>query len=63
MMSVATVATAILMRRRISRLCDQFRARVEGILFVDHLSALRRNMIMRRLAKEQRQKRDDAKRR
>jgi peptide deformylase len=35
---------------------------LEGILFVDHLSALRRNMIMRRLAKEQRQKRDDAKR-
>jgi peptide deformylase len=29
---------------------------LEGILFVDHLSALKRNMIMRRLAKEQRQK-------
>jgi peptide deformylase len=33
---------------------------LEGILFVDHLSALKRNMIMRRLAKEQRalQKKD-----
>lgn len=30
---------------------------LEGILFVDHLSTLKRNMIMRRLAKEQRQKR------
>lgn len=30
---------------------------LDGILFVDHLSALKRNMIMRRLAKEQRQKR------
>ena len=29
---------------------------LDGILFVDHLSALKRNMIMRRLAKEQRQK-------
>nr|WP_298796611.1 peptide deformylase [uncultured Acetobacter sp.] len=29
---------------------------LEGILFVDHLSALRRNMILRRLAKEQKQK-------
>ena len=29
---------------------------LEGILFVDHLSTLKRNMIMRRLAKEQRQK-------
>ena len=27
---------------------------LDGILFVDHLSALKRNMIMRRLAKEQR---------
>jgi peptide deformylase len=36
---------------------------LEGILFVDHLSALKRNIIMRRLAKEQRQKRDDEKRR
>ena len=35
---------------------------LEGILFVDHLSALKRNMIMRRLAKEQRQKHDDRKR-
>ncbi len=26
---------------------------LEGVLFVDHLSALRRNMLMRRLAKEQ----------
>jgi peptide deformylase len=26
------------------------------VLFVDHLSALKRNMILRRLAKEQRQK-------
>lgn len=29
---------------------------LNGVLFVDHLSALRRNMIMRRLAKERRQK-------
>ncbi|HEX2940476.1 MAG TPA: peptide deformylase [Rhodopila sp.] len=29
---------------------------LNGILFVDYLSALKRNMIMRRLAKEQRQK-------
>ena len=36
---------------------------LEGVLFVDHLSALKRSMIMRRLAKEQRQKRDDPKRR
>ena len=28
---------------------------LDGVLFVDHLSALKRNMIMRRLAKEQRQ--------
>ncbi|PPQ34393.1 peptide deformylase [Rhodopila globiformis] len=35
---------------------------LEGILFVDHLSALKRNMIMRRLAKEQRalQKKESA---
>lgn len=33
---------------------------LDGVLFVDHLSALKRNMILRRLAKEQRQKRDDA---
>ena len=36
---------------------------LDGILFVDHLSILKRNIIMRRLAKEQRQKRDDAKKR
>ena len=36
---------------------------LDGVLFVDHLSALKRNMIMRRLAKEQRQKAEDAKRR
>jgi peptide deformylase len=35
---------------------------LDGILFVDHLSPLRRNMIMRRLAKEQRQKAEDRKR-
>jgi peptide deformylase len=35
---------------------------LDGILFVDHLSALKRNMIMRRLAKEQRQKHDERKR-
>ena len=29
---------------------------LDGVLFVDHLSALKRNMIMRRLAKEQKQK-------
>ncbi len=29
---------------------------LDGVLFVDHLSSLKRNMIMRRLAKEQRQK-------
>jgi peptide deformylase len=29
---------------------------LDGVLFVDHLSALKRNMIYRRLAKEQRQK-------
>jgi peptide deformylase len=34
---------------------------LDGILFVDHLSILKRNMIMRRLAKEQRQKKDDRK--
>jgi peptide deformylase len=32
---------------------------LDGVLFVDHLSALKRNMILRRLAKEQRQKRDE----
>ncbi|WP_428486258.1 peptide deformylase [Rhodopila sp.] len=35
---------------------------LDGVLFVDHLSILKRNMIMRRLAKEQRQKRDEQKR-
>jgi peptide deformylase len=35
---------------------------LNGILFVDHLSALKRNMIMRRLAKEQRLKQDEWKR-
>jgi peptide deformylase len=29
---------------------------LDGVLFVDHLSALKRNIIMRRLAKDQRQK-------
>jgi len=33
---------------------------LDGILFVDHLSMLKRNMIMRRLAKEQREKRETA---
>jgi peptide deformylase len=33
---------------------------LDGVLFTDHLSALKRNMILRRLAKEQRQKRDDS---
>ena len=32
---------------------------LDGTLFVDHLSVLKRNMIMRRLAKEQRQKAAD----
>jgi peptide deformylase len=32
---------------------------LDGVLFVDHLSNLKRNMIMRRLAKEMRQKRDE----
>ncbi len=35
---------------------------LDGILFVDRLSALKRNMIMRRLAKEQRQKLEERKR-
>lgn len=35
---------------------------LDGVLFVDHLSALKRNMIMRRLAKEQRLKHDGGKR-
>jgi peptide deformylase len=33
---------------------------LDGILFIDHLSSLKRNMILRRLAKELRQKREDA---
>jgi peptide deformylase len=33
---------------------------LDGILFVDHLSALKRNIILRRLAKEMRQKRTEA---
>lgn len=33
---------------------------LDGVLFVDHLSALKRNMILRRLAKEMRQKQADA---
>jgi peptide deformylase len=33
---------------------------LNGILFVDHLSNLKRNMILRRLAKELRQKREEA---
>jgi len=35
---------------------------LDGVLFVDHLSALKRNMILRRLAKEMRQKREEASR-
>ena len=35
---------------------------LDGVLFVDYLSALKRNMIMRRLAKEQRLKQDERKR-
>ncbi|MDE2516932.1 MAG: peptide deformylase [Rhodospirillales bacterium] len=31
---------------------------LDGVLFVDHLSALKRNMILRRLAKERRQARE-----
>jgi peptide deformylase len=31
---------------------------LDGIMFVDHLSTLKRNMIMRKLAKQQREKRD-----
>jgi peptide deformylase len=29
---------------------------LDGVLFVDHLSALKRNILLRRLAKEQKQK-------
>jgi len=32
---------------------------LDGVLFVDHLSALKRNIMLRRLAKDLRQKRDD----
>jgi peptide deformylase len=32
---------------------------LNGVLFIDHLSALKRNIILRRLAKESRQKRDE----
>ncbi len=35
---------------------------LDGVLFVDRLSALKRNMIMRRLGKEQRQLQDERKR-
>jgi len=35
---------------------------LNGVLFVDYLSILKRNIIMRRLAKDQRQKREDLKR-
>jgi peptide deformylase len=33
---------------------------LDGVLFVDHVSALKRNMILRRLAKEQRIRREEA---
>ena len=33
---------------------------LDGVLFVDHLSPLKRNMLMRRLAKEQKQKKAEA---
>jgi peptide deformylase len=33
---------------------------LDGVLFVDHLSALKRNMLMRKLAKEQRMKSEKA---
>jgi peptide deformylase len=36
---------------------------LDGVLFVDHLSMLKRNMIMRKLAKEQKAKREDERRR
>jgi peptide deformylase len=35
---------------------------LDGVLFIDHLSSLKRNMIMRRLGKDQRQKQDERKR-
>ena len=34
---------------------------LDGIMFVDHLSILKRNMIMRKLVKQQREKRDGRK--
>ena len=33
---------------------------LNGVLFVDHISTLKRNMIMRRLAKEQKLRREEA---
>ena len=36
---------------------------LDGVLFVDHLSALKRNMLLRKLAKEQRERRDRTRRR
>lgn len=33
---------------------------LDGVLFIDHISALKRNMILRRLAKERRQAKDQA---
>ncbi len=36
---------------------------LDGVLFIDHLSSLKRNMILRRLAKEIRQKQDGSSRR
>lgn len=36
---------------------------LDGVLFVDHLSALKRNMLLRKLTKEQRERRDRARRR
>jgi peptide deformylase len=33
---------------------------LDGVLFVDHLSALKRNMLLRKLAKEQKQKQREA---
>jgi peptide deformylase len=35
---------------------------LDGILFVDHISLLKRNILMRKLAKEQRQAKDAPKR-
>ena len=33
---------------------------LDGVLFIDHISALKRNMLLRRLAKEQKQKREES---